>query len=424
MRLRAVLSNQFPLLKSPLIELLGLRGVMILGVCLAIAVLITMVFFHHKVAAVIIATLAALSPFCAVTFGQAAWKAAHYDDTAYRNKPPAPHIAGTVKGSRILWVIADEWDYRLTFVDRNPSLQLPELDRLLKTSLYASDALPPGSETPISIPGYYSGRLAAEVRHDGARELQIKYHGGTGEVPWSSQPSVFSRARALGANTALLEWYHPTCRVLNGLTYCNWWPMAMQHNSMGDGFWQILPNQTRSLFETNLFSLFGRSLTASQQTGVYRAMMGEAERLSADRDFAFTLVHLPVPHAPHAYNRKTGTFTLGNSPIAGYLDSLALLDRTVGELRRTMEAAGVWDSTTVLFTSDHGYRDSEALDGKSDPRVPYILKMASQNEAILYTPEFNTVLTADLLMGVLSGEITDPASAVAWLDRNRTRRLK
>ncbi len=422
--LRAVLSNQFPLLKSPLIELLGLRGVMILGVCLAIAVLITVVFFHHKVAAVIIATLAALSPFCAVTFGQAAWKAAHYDDTAYRNKPPAPHLAGTVKGSRILWVIADEWDYRLTFVDRNPDLQLPELDRLLKTSLYATYAQPPGWETPISIPGYYSGKLAAEVRHDGARELQIKYHRGTGEVPWSSQPSVFSRARALGANTALLEWYHPTCRVLNGLTFCNWWPMAMQHNSMGESFWQILPNQTRSLFETNLFSLFGRSLTAAQQTGVYRAMTGEAERLSVDRDFAFTLVHLPIPHAPHAYNRKTGTFTLGNSPIAGYIDSLALLDRTVGEFRRTMEEAGVWDSTTVLFTSDHGYRDSEPLDGKSDPRVPYILKLASQKDAVAYTQEFNTVLTADLLMGVLSGEITDPAAAVAWLDRNRTRQLK
>ncbi len=97
--LRAVLSNQFPLLKSPLIELLGLRGVMILGICLAIAVLITVVFFHHKVAAVIIATLAALSPFCAVTFGQAAWKAAHYDDTAYRNKPPAPRsLPGPPKG--------------------------------------------------------------------------------------------------------------------------------------------------------------------------------------------------------------------------------------------------------------------------------------------------------------------------------------
>jgi hypothetical protein len=200
--------------------------------------------------------------------------------------------------------------------------------------------------------------------------------------------------------------------------------MAMQHNSMGDNFWQILPNQTRSLFETNLFSLFGRSLTAGQQTGVYHAILVEAERLSVDRDFGLTLVHLPIPHAPHAYNRKTGTFTLGNSPIAGYVDSLALLDRTVGELRRTMEDAGVWDSTTVLFTSDHGYRDSEALDGKSDPRVPYILKMASQKDPVAYTQEFNTVLTADLLMGVLSGEITDPASAVAWLDSNRTRRLR
>jgi hypothetical protein len=422
--LRAVLSKQFPLLKSPLIELLGLRGVMILGVCLAIAVLITVVFFHHKVAGAIIAILAALSPFCAVTFGQAAWKAAHYDDTAYRNRLPAPHIVSTAKGPRILWVIADEWDYRLTFVDRNPSLQMPEVDRLLKTSLYAGDALPPGSETPISIPGYYSGKLAAEVRHDGARELKVKYHMSTGEVPWSSQPSVFSRARDLGVNTALLEWYHPTCRVLNGLTYCNWWPMAMQHNSMGDSFWQILPNQTRSLFETNLFSLFGRSLTAAQQTGVYHAMVGEAERLSIDRDFGFILVHLPIPHAPHVYNRKTGTFTLGNSPIAGYIDSLALLDRTVGELRRTMEQAGVWDSTTVLLTSDHGYRDSEALDGKSDPRVPYILKLASQKDSVAYTQEFNTVLTADLLMDVLRGEITDPASAIAWLDRNRTRRLR
>jgi arylsulfatase A-like enzyme len=200
--------------------------------------------------------------------------------------------------------------------------------------------------------------------------------------------------------------------------------MAMQHNSMGDSFWQILPNQTRSLFESNIFSLFGRSLTANQQTGVYHAMMREALRLVVDRDLGFILVHLPIPHAPHAYDRKSGTFTLGNSPIAGYIDSLALLDRSVGELRRAMENAGVWDSTTVLFTSDHGYRDSEALDGKSDSRIPYILKLASQKDGVKYTQEFNTVLTADLLLGVLRGEIGDPASAVEWLDRNRTRRLK
>src|ERR1035437_7736515 len=116
--LRSVLSNQFPLLKSPAIELLGMRGVLLLGACLAAAGLLAVVFFHRRLAHAIIAVLAALSPFCVITFGQAAWKAAHYDATAYRNKPPAPRIAATGKLPRVLWVIADEWDYRLTFVDR------------------------------------------------------------------------------------------------------------------------------------------------------------------------------------------------------------------------------------------------------------------------------------------------------------------
>jgi hypothetical protein len=410
-------------LKSELIERVGMRGVLLIAGCLAIAGLIAIVFFHRGLARAIIAVLAVLSPFCAVTMGQAAWKAAHYDATAYRNNPPAPRIAGTGKLPRVLWVIADEWDYRLTFVDRDPSLTLPEIDRFRGTSMYAENALPPGPETPISIPAYYSGRLVNRVLQGGPRELNVVYRGDPRTVPWSAQPSVFDAVRALGANTALLEWYHPTCRVLNNLTDCQWWPMAMQHNSMGDSFWQILPNQTRSLFETNLLSLFGRSLTHDQQAGVYLAMMRAAEKVSIDREFSFVLVHLPIPHAPHAYNRKTGTFTLGNSPIRGYVDSLALLDRSVGELRRTMEDAGAWDSTTVLFTSDHPYREAEQLDGKSDPRIPYVLKLAGQKKAVAYTQEFNTVLTADLLLAVLRGEIADPASLTAWLDRNRTRPL-
>jgi len=135
------------------------------------------------------------------------------------------------------------------------------------------------------------------------------------------------------------------------------------------------------------------------------------------------VVHLPVPHAPHAYNRRTGEFTLGNAPIAGYVDSLALLDRTIGEIRRDMENAGTWDSTTVLFTTDHPYREAMQLDGKSDPRIPYILKLAGQKEGVEYAPQFNTVLTADLLMAVLRGEIADTESAAAWLDRNRQRSL-
>jgi hypothetical protein len=422
--LRTVLANQFPYLKSPLILLLGVRGVMLLGACLAIAGLMAIVFFHRKLAAAAIAVLAALSPFCAVTFGQALWKASHYDASQYVNRPLVPMIAGARQFPRVLWFIADEWDYRLTFVNRDPTLALPELDRLRQSAIFAGNALPPGPETPISMPAYYGSRLVDWVVWDGPRELQLFHHAGEGHlVPWSGQPNVFQSAGGLGINTALVEWFHPACRVLSGLSYCTWRPMAMQYNSMGDGFWQILPHQARSLFETTMLSLFGRPLSAGQQTNVYHAIMREAENLANDTSFGFTLVHLPVPHAPHAYNRKTGEFTLGNAPIAGYVDSLALLDRAVGEIRRSMENAGTWDSTTVLFTSDHPYREARQLDGKSDPRIPYILKLASQKEGVEYTQQFNTVLTADLLMDVLRGEIAGPASAMAWLDRNRARSL-
>ena len=421
--LRAVLSVQFPLLKSPLVELLGMRGIVALGGVLGLVGLAIVVFYHRRASRVAVTVLAALSPFCAVTFGQALWKAMRYDDTAYRDKPLAARLPVAGNAPRVVWVIADEWDYRLTFQDRDPTLPLPQIDRLRATSLFGSQVAPPGSETPISMPGYYSGRLVNYVVHDGPRELLIRFHQGSQNVPWSGQTSVFDRARALGVNTALLDWYHPACRVLNNLTYCKWWPMAMQHNSMGNGFWQILPNQTRSLLETNVLSLFGRTLTAEQQAGVYRDMMGEAEKVLRDPSFGMILIHLPVPHAPHTYDRGTRTFTLGNKPYKGYIDSLALLDVTVGKLRDIMEDAGTWDSSAVLFTSDHMYRDAAQIDGKMDGRIPYLLKLPGQKQGLSYDRPFNAVITADLLIDILRGQVRDPAGAAQWLDRGRLRPL-
>ena len=259
------------------------------------------------------------------------------------------------------------------------------------------------------------------VRKDGPRELATAFKDHLDLAPWSNEPNVFERARKLGANTALLEWYHPTCRVIEGMSYCRWWPMAMQHNSMGDGFFEILASQPRSLFETNILSLFGRSLTGRQHTGVYQAMMAEADKLAVNPEFAFTVVHLPIPHAPFVYDRKTAQFTLGNAPVRGYVDALALLDRTVGEIRSAMEKGGSWDDSTVIFTSDHPFRESEQLDGKSDLRVPYIVKMKGEKEGVAYHNALNTVLTADLVLAILRGEVPDTAAAVRWFDANHSR---
>ncbi|HWB82776.1 MAG TPA: sulfatase-like hydrolase/transferase [Bryobacteraceae bacterium] len=419
--IRSVLSNRFPYLKSPLFAVLGTRGVALLALTIACAGLFIAVRYHRRAAHIAGSILVAVLPFCAITFAQAIWKAAHYNPTAYASRPLEPLLAAHGKTPRVLWFICDEWDYRLTFVDRNPAIPMPEIDRLRSVSLFADHAHPPGPETPISLPGYFTGRLVKSVEYDGPRELQVTYRGAGHAVPWSRQPNVFESAYGMGFNTALVGWFHPGCRILNGLTFCEWWELAMQHNSMGHTFGTILPDQTRSLFETTLFSPFGQSLSLHQHIGVYHDILNTGLSIATDPKYGFMVVHLPIPHAPNIYDPRTGQFTLSNSPIHGYWGNLALLDRTVGVFRHAMKAAGTWDNTVVLFTSDHPYRESEALDGKSDPRIPYILKMASQENGIVYSQPFNAILTEDLLLAVLRGEVSTPADAAGWLDRNRTR---
>lgn len=195
--------------------------------------------------------------------------------------------------------------------------------------------------------------------------------------------------------------------------------MPLQFNSMGHTFPQQMTGQTRSLFETTLFSAFGQSLPVRRQAETYHEILDRGLAVANDSTYGFSFIHLPIPHAPHAYDRHTGQFTLKNSPIRGYSDSLALLDVTLGKIRRSMESAGTWDRTTVLITSDHPYREAAAIDGKSDPRIPYMLKMPFQKDGCVYRQSFNAILTQDLMLAILRGEVSDAKGVEAWLDRNR-----
>jgi Sulfatase len=415
--LREVAAHINPYMKSSLFELLGTRGVTALAALLALAGGTVVLFCHRKYASLAAKVLVLFLPFCVVTFAQGLWSIASYHPTGFAPRPLAPPLPHAKASPRVVWILFDEWDYRLTFIDPDPTLRLPELERLSRESLVAGEALPPGSETSVSIPAYFTGRPVQSVAYDGARELQITFQGAAGPAPWSQQPSVFSSARELGFTTALVDWFHPTCRILSDLSSCEWWEMPRQFNSMGHTFWQQVPGQARSLFETTLFSAFGQSLAVRQQAETYHQIVERGIAVAGDPAYGLSFIHLPIPHGPHAYDRRTGQFTLKNSPIRGYFDSLALLDRCLGEIRKSMEADGIWDKTTVLITSDHPYRSASAIDGKTDPRIPYFLKMASQKDGFAYNRPFQTVLTHDLVLAILRGELARPEEVAAWLDR-------
>jgi hypothetical protein len=41
-------------------------------------------------------------------------------------------------------------------------------------------------------------------------------------------------------------------------------------------------------------------------------------------------------------------------------------------------------------------------------------------EGFTFDPQFNTVLTHDLLLAILRGEVSDTRGAAAWLDQHRS----
>jgi arylsulfatase A-like enzyme len=158
-------------------------------------------------------------------------------------------------------------------------------------------------------------------------------------------------------------------------------------------------------------------------------VLAKSLQVAPEGGFGLTLLHLPVPHPPYFYNAATGKNDFGATPFfgilkqnqQGYIDALELTDKTICAIRREMEKAGTWDTTTLIFSSDHPYRHHDTLDGKARSNtVPYLIKMAGQSSGLQYDTPFSALLTGKLILACLSGELSRPEQVAGWLDAHRS----
>jgi arylsulfatase A-like enzyme len=150
---------------------------------------------------------------------------------------------------------------------------------------------------------------------------------------------------------------------------------------------------------------------------VHRHSLADALQVVADDRFGLTLLHLPAPHLPGVYLANRQQFTIRRlNNVEAYLNNLTLADRELGEIRRTMENAGLWDKTWVIVSSDHSWRSSRQYDHVRDLRVPFLVKTPGTNAPATYASQFNTVLTHDLILAMLQEQVTNQQAVVDWLD--------
>ncbi len=365
----------------------------------------------------------------------------------FEDRPPLPRLAVSPSAPRLIWVIFDELDQRFAFDQRPADLELPELDRLRAESVTAGHAVETSSWTAFALPSLISGRVFLNARMIDAQTLKLDPEGGGPAVEWSSQPNVFKSAREMGINAALVGWHHPYCRVLGDqVVRCLALPsshsttaLVQEVRAAHDGVLRTIPH----LFARNVLTLLdlfhfrGQSLSEQATDGEvqtdqqqqYFAVRDRALADAADPGLGLVFVHIPTPHMFPIYNRRGDNFDLHGA--VDYFDNLALVDRTVGELRQTLEKSGLWDRTAILITADHGFRPDawrgrkgwtpefdRLTAGGASLTVPLILKLPGKREHAGFDPQISNVMSGDLGLAVLRGEVASAEQAVAWLDRH------
>jgi len=322
---------------------------------------------------------------------------------------------------------------------------MPELDRLRANAVVADHATPTADWTVIALPSLISGRAFSRADMVDARTLRVFPEGAAQGLIWKDQPNVFKQARELGVNTEIVGWHHPYCRILGDqVTHCFALPsghpthaLLRETHATEDGIWRTTGYLIRLQVE-NLRDLFRRDRDSlsenlkdrylqSRQQKQYFEIRDRAYRAAVDPRIGLLLLHMPLPHPFAFYNRRTKSFNLDGE--LDYFDNLALVDRTIGELRLSLEQARLWNDTTLLITSDHGFRpdawvgrygwtpELEQRAGKNHgARVPFILKLAGEQLPRQFSKSFSNVICAALALAVLDGHVSSPEQAVEWLN--------
>jgi hypothetical protein len=338
-----------------------------------------------------------------------------------------------VKGPHCIWILLDELSYAQTYERRFPGLQLPAFDRLAAQSIVFTHVVPAGYHTQEVLPSLLTGLSVQRVRSSAdGRQLTLETvpgapSGSPESHSFDQHDTVFSDARSLDYGTAVVGWYNPYCRILSDvLDRCFWTidsrlplnPLATYFGATTGLAWRadlLWPDRRY------------RDLHIDE----YRQLMSASQATLASGADDFVFLHLPVPHSPGIYDRQTGTLT--DSGRSSYVDNLALADKTLGELRATLEARGEWDSSAILVMGDHSWRapgwrrvvgwtredDAAMGDSGFDDRPGYIVKMPGQQQGVRFDGVFAATRTRGLIDQILTRKIATPDELTTWAAQPR-----
>ena len=301
-------------------------------------------YFRSSITSFLIKGVLILFPFFLLNLLQPVLTFSKIDLSDFTDKPPAEAITEKEKDSkRILWIIFDEMDQRLTFEDRSNNIKLPGFDLFRSQALYANNAYPPAGETDLSLPSLITGKIFSKYKAVRPNDIMLTLSEDNQVAEWSTMPNIFSQANKMGINTALIGWYHPYGRAIgSSLTSCIWRPSEIYRQVT---VFEAMAQQVEIFINYSpltedfhiLFKQFYDSDEWEQKERIqtYEELFFVSKRAVVNPDLGLILLHLPVPHPPGFYDSFKNDYSINGS---GYVDNLVLADCMFSELRSSMES--------------------------------------------------------------------------------------
>jgi hypothetical protein len=204
------------------------------------------------------------------------------------------------------------------------------------------------------------GRAVTDVTYTADNRYMVQIDDSSDWKRFDPKATLFGMAAQHGLTTSIVGWYIAYCPIFVGVaTDCYWSNADAQDRG---------PTSTQATFAQNVW--FPLRIMVEEAFVPRRAWDdvaawnadGHIEAVKdlrqhelatvADSQADILYLHIPAPHPPAFWDRRTGNYAVGGS----YLDSLDYSDRLLGQILSTLEAQPRWADTTLIVHGDHSWR--------------------------------------------------------------------
>ena len=362
--------------------------ILTIGVLMVIPITLTAFFFARQLGNIVYVILFIMFPFSLLNLFYTAADSLSTQTASEARPDPAfgdgvdgpPNSYEASSDNRIVFIIFDELDAKRMFSRKEPHYAMPNFAELKNQSWFFKNMESLSVATRVAIPIITSGHLIKSAVAVDAVTLRLKLRpnmpNSDRQLFWRAEDTFLKTAQQNNMSMAIIAYYHPYCRIFSAYGDCRDHYMNAVMHQATDNFQQSL------LMQLKTFVPIYRRLGALENH--YSAFQMTLAAVS-DPQKDFIYAHFMPPHLPNLYDARSQSMTVFNFSLEKYFDNLVLVDRMLGQIVKAMKKENLWEKTTLLVTSDHGWRESQLYDGQPySPSVPLFIKLANQQDGVEY----------------------------------------